>query len=195
MAVSNNRSPMIQDSFFSAVDATANNADLTYEAFRTAGRFNVGCFRRDQDNKIYIAIQLNHDRRPGSKIVDVHVHVIPMVVPAADRTVRWKINYMWAGQGDEILAPTSWGTNTTSQTILTTDGFKHLIHTLVSDIPPPATEGNSSFLLCEVIRLGASDAADDFSDSKAVGTASANLAMLGVDAHYEVCRDGSEEAY
>jgi hypothetical protein len=195
MAVDNNRSPRVKDSFFSAVDATANNADLTYEAFRVAGRFNVGCFRRDQDNKIYVAIQFNHDRRPSSKIIDVHAHVVPMVAPAANRTVKWRINYTWVGIGDEILEPTSWDTNDTDQTILTTDGFKSLVHPLVSDIPLPATEHDSSWLLCDVLRLGASDAGDDFEDNKAVGTASANLALLGVDAHYEVCRDGSETPY
>jgi hypothetical protein len=197
MAVANGRSIGYQDSFFSAVDATANNADLTYEAFRTAGRFNVGCFRRDQDNKIYVAIQFNHNRRPGSPIADVHVHVVPMVAPAADRVVYFRINYVWVGIGEVIPAPTSWDTNQTQMDVLTTDGFKHILHVLVTNIPPPATEGPSSFLLCEVIREGATEAGDTFDDDKAVGTASANLALLGVDAHYEVDRDGSltEDSY
>lgn len=191
MAVANGRSVGYQDSFFSAIDATAFNADLTYEAYRVAGRFNVGCYRRDQDNKIYVAVQFNHDRRPGSRVADVHVHVIPMVAPAADRVVFFRINYTWVGHGQEILAPTSWDTNQTQMNILTTDGFKHLTHTLVTEIPPPAIEGPSSWLLCEVIREGATEAGDTFDDNKAVGTASANLALLGVDAHYEVDRDGS----
>jgi hypothetical protein len=191
MAVYNCLPVGYSDCFYSAQNAATNTTDLTYEAYRTAGRFVIGCFNYAQDNKIYVLAQINHNRRVGSKIRDVHVHVIPMVAPAANRTVYWRINYQWGSIGTEFLAPTSWGTNQTTQTILTTDGFKHLYHELVLNLAVPTIDEVSSYLMCEVIREGATEAGDDFHDAKIVGSGNCNLALLGVDMHYETDRLGS----
>jgi hypothetical protein len=193
MAVTNCRALRYIDSNYETRNATTNSTDLTYEAYRTALRWTLGCFRSDQDNKIYVSMQINHNRRPGTVIHDLHMHYIPMVAPGGVKVCRMQVNYQWCPIGQELLAPTGWtAMATTSLTINPGDEFKHLLYELISTpIAVPAGDGYSSLFACEVTRLGAADAVDDYEAAKAVGTGTANLGLLFIDCHYEADRDGS----
>jgi hypothetical protein len=120
------------------------------------------------------------------------MHYIPLVAPGAVKTVKMQINYQWCPVGQELLDPTGWTSPAAvALTINPGDEFKHLLFELIHDISVPTGDGYSSILCAEVIRLGATDAADDYEAGKAVGNAAANLGLVGIDVHYESDRDGS----
>jgi hypothetical protein len=138
-------------------------------------------------------MQINHNRRPGTKIHDLHMHYIPMVAPGGVKVVRMQVSYQWCPIGVELADPTGWTTpGATSLTINPGDEFKHLIYELITTpIAVPTGDSYSSLFACQVTRLGNSDAADDYEAGKAVGTGAANLGLVFIDAHYESDRDGS----
>ena len=193
MAVTQCRAIRYVDSNYATSDATTPTTDMTYESYRTATKWTIGCFRSDQDDKIFVTMQINHNRRPGTKIHDVHMHYIPLVAPGGVKVCKMQISYQWCPIGAELTDPAGW--TTPAATVLTInpgDEWKHGLHELISTpIAVPTGDSYSSLFACEVRRLGSTDVADDYEAAKAVGTGAANLGLLFIDCHYEADRDGS----
>lgn len=168
--------------------ATATAA-LTIEAYRDTGFF-MEFTRHDQDDVIgYFRFQMSHKKRLGTAL-ELHLHCIPMVNPAADQVVRFEVQYSWQKAGDAFPTVATWTTATADMTVTTTDAFKHKLFELIASVPAPSGESYSSYFCVRVRRLGTS-ASDTYTTSKASGTAQANLAILGVDCHIVHDRNGS----
>lgn len=163
------------------------------DAYRDTG-FQAYHFVHNQDDELNFRFQLSHRWNRGE--VRVHVHWIPCVNPATEQYVIWEARYAWAHYGAELPALTGWTTVEARATVGTTDQFKATITPLVATTPTGAKE--SSFLMFRLRRLGAATPAtpgwsDTYTTSKAYGTASANVMILGCDAHYQSEKIGTIE--
>ena len=159
---------------------TATGA-LTYEQYRDTGHLAYH-FRHDQDDALYHRFQFSHRWNRGA--VKPHIHWVPCVNPASPQVVQFYYAYAWASPGVEVPAATGWVSAEVSATVGTSDAFKPKITALVT-ITPPADTPESAFLLLTVKRLGSSSGSDTYTTSKGSGTGAANVALLGVDVHYQ----------
>jgi hypothetical protein len=137
--------------------------------------------------------QVPHGVDISGTIVVPHLHVVPMVAPAAPPlNVRFTGAYAWAVAGTAIPAAIGW---TAFGPILTPivagDEWKDKIVSFANIVPPVGYKG-SSILLVNVTRTG-TDLGDTYSTNKAVppGTAAANLGLLSLDVHYRKATQGS----
>ena len=154
-------------------------------------------FRHDNDDELQLEFQLNHDVLvPGE--CRFHLHLRPMSLPVAgvSDVVRWQYYYFLNAVGGELPRNiASWTTSTVSRTIATTDQYKHVVHSIVT-VNLPAGLSASSQLFMRIIRAGSSDAADTYNVDKATSggglTASANLAVTGIDCHVQRSRAGTQ---
>lgn len=195
MAALSDYAPRYVEATLSTQQAATVSTDLTYEAYRTATRWVIGCFRHDQDNKIYGYVEFsNKQRRPKTDIV-IQLQVIPLVDPAAAKNIIFNCNYSWTVMGEEIPAPAGWTAVNPKITwsINSGDEFKpHEI--LIVTISPPAADtfDQHNFLCFEIIRPGSSDGDDTYEAAKAVGTSQANVGLLSMEVYYQTDRRGSE---
>jgi len=164
---------------------------MTVQAYRDTA-FQLEHCRHDQDDVVaYFRFQMSHRRRLGSALASCHIHYIPCGAnPASPQNVRFQLLYSWQDIGGTFPANAGWTTATSDLAIGTADQYKDKVNNLLTGLAAPAGEGYSSWLLIAITRLG-TDPADTYTQSNPHGAAQANLAILGVDCHIQVDRDGS----
>lgn len=179
------------DDMQGAAQASAGISALTSEAYRDTA-FVMPFFRHDQNDTLSMTFQFSHRRKLGSPLDSIHIHYIPMVNPAAIENVYFSYSYAWKTTDTEFPALVSWTSGNATLPIQTTDAFKTLLFSIVTNIAAPANEGYSSILLFRITRLG-TDPLDTYDTDKATppGTAAANLGLLYFDCHYVTDRRGS----
>ncbi len=181
-------STQVEDMLGDVSQGTAAAA-LTYEEVRNTA-YKAYFFSRSADDVLCMRLQVPHGWQLDTN-VEVHIHWAPMVDPSSSpQVVVFDGYYWWAKHGTvipELASWTAWPKVTPN--VVTGDAFKPKMTSLFT-VDPPAGAAVSDFLLVYVRRPGASDAADTYETSKAVGTAAANVMLLGIDAHYERGRHG-----
>jgi hypothetical protein len=164
------------------------------DGYRDTG-FLAYHFVHNQDDELNFRFQTSHAWDTTTPL-RVHVHWIPCVNPGATQYVIWEARYAWANYGVEVGAlANGWTTVEVRASVSTTDAFKPTITSLF-EVQPTADCRESSFLLLRLRRLGAATPAtpgytDTYTTSKGYGTASANVLLLGCDAHYQVEKTGT----
>lgn len=180
------------DDMLGPIQGATGVSALTTEAYRDTA-FLMSFFRHSQVDAINLTFQFCHRKKLGSSLASIHIHCIPMANPAAPQNVYYSYSYSWQKiNGSEYPLSASWTSGNSTMTVGTTDAFKHKIHSIVTNVSAPASEGYSSILLIRLARFGTSPN-DTYTTNKATppGTASANLGLLSVDCHYQTERRGS----
>jgi hypothetical protein len=149
-------------------------------------------FRHDQDDSLTFTYQTSH-RWIRDTEVQVHIHYIPMVTPAADQVVRIQYSYVWAHPNAAVPANTSWTTSFTDITIPTSGADTHNEKLAGLFNTTPSGSKESSILIVNITRLSSSTS-DTYTTSKADNTAAANFCVLSVDAHYQSNKEGTTTA-
>lgn len=159
---------------------------MTVQAYRDTSFF-IEHTQHNQDDVVgYFKFQFSHKKRLGSALTSCHIHCIPCGAnPGSPQVVRFGFSYTWQNSDGTFPANASWTTSTSDMTIGTTDQYKAKIHSIITSVSAPASESYSSWLLIRITRLG-TDGGDTYTESNPNGTASANLAILGVDCHIQV---------
>lgn len=155
---------------------------LTSEPYRDTG-FEMFFFRHNQTDVIHWIFQMSHGYVPGTP-VKFHMHVIPC--GAGTGVVFFSYRYFVAKVGTVIPSLASWGSATQSKTFAPADLYQHAIIPSI-EIPMVGME-ESSIVLVTVARVPGSDT---YEGAKADGTASANVALLSADLHYQVGAAGT----
>jgi hypothetical protein len=163
---------------------------LTFEVYRDT-EYRAYYFRHDQNDTLHMSFQMPHSWDRGT--VYPHIHIIPMVNPAAAQVVRFTGKYCWSQVGVALPADASWTAFTIDHTVNTTDEFKQTVVGLAT-ITPPTSPKESNVLLIWVRRPGLADAADTYTTSKATGTAAANLMVVSIDTHIQKVKVGTTTA-
>jgi hypothetical protein len=128
--------------------------------------------------------QFNHDRKAGTPVY-VHLHWLQ----AETNTPNWAIQYRW--QLGNVAKTTSWtAAKWTSNAFTWTTGTLNQITTFAA-LTPASNEGVSPILQVRFLRdttnaLGLSFAADPYT---------ATVAVIAVDAHYQIDTNGSRTEY
>lgn len=168
------------------------SAALTLEAYRDTA-FQMYFFRHDQDDTLDFEFQMPHRWRKDTA-VRPHLHVVPMVAPAADENCYFTGYYTWAPFSfSPIPLLAGWTTFTATLTVTPTDAFRHMIVTL-GTFNPPANPTESTMLLIHVVRAG-TNLLDTYDTNKVGGTVAANLGLLSADVHYRKEHFGSITEY
>lgn len=164
-------------------DAVANP---TYEAYRNTP-WKTYFFRNDQADEIHLSLQMTHAWRP-SAAVRFHLHLIPMVDPAATEVFAVTGYYSWATFGVETPVLASWTPFSATLDITPGMAFQEtFLHCFEATAPDTAHE--SAVLLIYLKRdVGG---ADTYDTDKVGGTGAANMAILSADAHYQKEKDGT----
>lgn len=167
-------------------------ADLTYEAYRDTD-FNLYFFQHNQDDQINVVYQLPH-MWDSSTSVYPHMHLVAAASASVPRIVRFEFTHVWVPYGSVMPASASWTTTYTSYAV---SGSMQYVHRRADfgPIAPPVSASASTMLFVKVRRLGFSDAADTYTESKPDGTAAANLGVLYCDLHYQKNRAGTTVPY
>jgi hypothetical protein len=174
-------------------------AALTSEQYRDTG-YVKPFFRHDQDDTLYVTIQMPHRKQLGSALGDLHLHLIPMGAPGVGVTeyAYFRCNYTWQTFGGVFPALATWSADVFTQfAVVAADQYKHKIHQVLTNISAPTSEAYSSILLARITRLGATGGlSDTYKTVKPTppGTAAANLCLLSIDAHVLCDRHGSYNA-
>lgn len=169
------------------VSQGAANSTLTHEAFRDTP-YRMYFFRHDQADTLNFRFQLPHTWDPDTS-VSLHLHLVPMVDPAADQVVRFTGQYVWADATSAVPANAGWTTFTVDATISPGDAFKQKFVRMFL-AAPAANSYESDVLLVHLYRAGL-DAADTYTTAKVGGTAAANLGLLSADCHYQRVKLGT----
>ena len=155
--------------------------------------FSMYFFRHDQNDSLSMRFQFPHGVDVSGTIVVPHLHIVPMVAPAAPpENVRFTGAYAWAVAGTAIPAVGGWTAfGPLLIPIAAGDEWKENKVLLVNIVPPVGYKA-SSILLVNVVRTG-TDIGDTYSTNKAVppGTAAANIGLLSLDVHYRKATNGS----
>ena len=111
--------------------ALSGTSPLTMDRLRDT-TFWTYFLRHDQNDLFSMALQINHDKRPGDPVVDVHLHVSPAVIPGADQNVYFRTYWTWSPIGGTIPLLASWtGPVFTTLIIRSTYAVgQHLVHPL-----------------------------------------------------------------
>lgn len=163
----------------SQVPATSFRVGTTAPAFDTFTDANIYVvrFTATQDDTVYGSIQLSHGYKIGTTLKP-HVHFAPMTAAAgANTNVVWQFSHSAARIG--AIFPGSTTVNVTNSL----EGITQYNHRIVSlgDISGTGLT-ESSVIAFRLARLG-SDAADTYN---------ADVAVMGLDLHYEIDRPGSD---
>lgn len=154
--------------------STADPADTTMDIHALG-------FNENTEDRMYAQVQINHDLLlPGSGNITFkpHIHWTFYAEPADDKTVVWKLSYVYAKGGTTLATA---GTFAAAPTILTADAYttvgdaeirKHLI-TPFGDINIDVANCGPSMIFLYTFKL---DTSSTVSNSKVAG--------LYVDFHY-----------
>ena len=146
--------------------------------------------RTGQTDDFCSTIQFPHAWMPNTE-VRVHLHCIPMVTPASDQNVYLQYSYAWGNDANALPANSGWTTGNVTLTVPASGAKTFMIQMLpLFASTADVTYDESSFLVVNVKRLG-TDPLDTYSTHKASGTVTANLAVLNIDAHYQVEKQGT----
>jgi hypothetical protein len=161
---------------------------LTQEAYRDSV-FQAYFFQHNQDDTLHLEWQMPHTWDPTTS-VKPHIHIIPMVNPAAAQNIRFTGKYVWSQVGAETPADASWTPFTVDHEVGTADQFKQAVVALAT-VAPPTTPKESNILLMWLRRPGSSDAADTYDTAKVLGTAQANVMVVSIDTHFQKVKLGT----
>jgi hypothetical protein len=161
-------------------------AALTFEAYRDTA-YNAYFFKHNQNDVLYLSWQMPHSWDRGT--VYPHIHIIPMVNPAAAEVIRFSGKYVWSQAGVATPADASWTAFTADHTVNTTDQFIQVVVPLAT-VSAPTSPRESNVLLLWVQRESNS-ASDTYTTGKASGTAAANVMVVSIDAHFAKTKAGT----
>lgn len=168
--------------------ALSGSSQWSLAAYRDTG-FILPFLRRDQDDFIYMSFQFSHRRQLGTNLASAHVHAIPMA--SADGNVYWSYAYVWVKNGDAVPAIASWTSGNVTTAVLGADQYKEKIYNILTNIAAPASETDSSVLYVKLTRLG-TNLSDTYDGDAGSGTAANNFAIVYLDCHTLVHKDGSD---
>jgi hypothetical protein len=161
-------------------------AALTYEQYRDTGFF-MRFFRHNQPDTIFMTYQMPHGWNKND--VRPHMHFIPM--SNSPGTASFSYSYTWANINQEFASSVGWTTGSVGVSISSDDQYKHRVIGF-ANITPPEGSGASSILIFKTQRVPASDT---YTGSKDHGIASANIAILEFDMHYQKLAAGTESEF
>lgn len=175
------------DDLIAVISEGGGAAALTYEAYRDTGFF-MDFFRHNQNDNIFMRYQMPHGWDPTTS-VRPHMHYIPMASGSGD--AKFNYSYSWIGVDSGTLGPGS--TWTTGSITVSLSSSMQYMQKIVDfgTVVPPAGAVESFVLVFKVERPGGTDAADTYQTSKDHGTASANIALLFFDLHYQKNKAGT----
>jgi hypothetical protein len=175
------------DDLSAIINEGSGAAALTYESYRDTG-FHMRFFRHNQDDNIFMTYQMPHMWNTSTSVYP-HMHYIP--VASGSGTLKFSYAYSWLMVNSGTLgAGSSWVTGSVSASL---DASLQYMQKVISfgQIVPPSNAVESCILVFKVERPGASDASDTYTTSKDHGTASANVAVLYFDLHYQKQKAGT----
>jgi hypothetical protein len=190
-ALPNTNHALVWDDLQGPIYQAAGTSALTQEVYRDTEAVTP-MMRHDQDDSLTFWMQMPHTWSPDTE-VRVHAHVIPLVTPGVDQNVRFGYSYAWGKVFQELPAAIGWTSGTADLSIPASGARteKHWIVPLFNSTPSGAKE--SAFLVFNLKRLG-TDPADTYTTNRPAGpgiTPQANLAIMGVDAHFQKEKVGS----
>jgi hypothetical protein len=157
---------------------TANTV-LTYEAYRDTP-FKCYFWRHDQNDELNFVYQMPHSWNNGTVIP--HLHVVPMSNGAGNFVVDGY--YVWAPLDGYVNALSSWtAISPITTAIAASDQYKQRLINLGNLTPPTNISVMTSAIL--LIYLKRNVTLDTYETGKTGGTASANIALLSADLHYQ----------
>jgi hypothetical protein len=167
----------------------AGQAALTYEQYRDTG-FLMYFTRHNQTDIVNIIYQMSHS---WDTLTDVypHAHVIPMAAGSGDVYLTYQ--YAWHKPGSVLPAISEWSSGVVTQSYTAEDQYKHKVIGLGA-VAPPADSRPSTMLLVKLSRVG-NNVLDTYTTNKDHETASANLAILYLDLHYQKKAAGTNSQY
>lgn len=167
----------------------ASSAPLV-EAYRDTP-FLMSFLRHNQDNDISLELQTSHRWDPR-RVLQPHLHIKPMANGAGN--IRFTGYYSWSAPRFTTPALAGWTAFTVDVAAVAGDQYQMLFAN-IGNITAPAGVNESGILHVFVTRPGLSDAADTYSTNKDHGTGAANVGIIGIDAHYEPVKAGTETQF
>lgn len=177
------------DDLYAFIDEGVGPAGLTYEAFRDTGFF-MRFFRHNQNDNIFMTYQMPHQWDTTTAVYP-HMHFVPMA--SGSGTLKFNYSYAWMNEGEIVPSSSGWTSGSVSASLDPSDQYtsKHISFGAIT----PTSQLESSILIFKVERPGSSDASDTYQTSKDHQTASANVAVLFFDLHYQKSKAGSIEQF
>lgn len=168
--------------------ALVGNTQWSLNTYRDTGLI-VPFLRRDQSDFVNLILQFSHRRQPNTSCI-VHAHLIPMA--ASDGNVFWSWSWFWATTHDTMVIPAivGWTLGNTTIPLLGVDQYKLGQYLITIATPAPdLTENTSSILFMKLSRLG-TNINDTYQGNAGAGVNAENLAVVYIDAHFTVDRQG-----
>lgn len=178
------------DDLYAVIDEGTGQAALTYEAYRDTG-FYMKFFRHSQDDNIFMRYQMTHQWDPTSA-VQPHVHLIPM--SSGSGVVKFDYAYSWCNVNGVLPSASGWVSGSVSASYTPADQYKQKVIGF-GTLTPPSGSHESAMLIFKVERPGSSDTSDTYSTAKDHGTASANVAILFFDLHFQKSKAGTKTPF
>jgi hypothetical protein len=127
----------------------ADASDPPAEAYK--GGY-VRNFRDANSDIVYFNLSLSH---MVDETLPLEMHVYCTVKDNNSGNVRWQMTHSWAGVGG--VFPTATTPTAVDVAVAANSLDKHLRHTVVASISPPAGNTIGAMLICSLTRLGSAD--------------------------------------
>ena len=187
--------PNTQDAWDDALGPTVQGlgaAALSQDDFPENGAaFQAIMLAHNSDDQLSFTTQMPHGWNRGP--VNPHVHLTPMVAPAADQVARFTMQYAWAHVRGKVPSLASWTTSVRLLTITPGDALTEMVVSWGLITPPPGM-AESALFRWVVIRTG-TDPGDTYTTNKGWGTIQANLAVTSFDVHYVKAKAGTSTQF
>lgn len=159
-------------------------AALTYEQYRDTG-FYMRFFRHNQADSIFMTYQMPHGWNTTTE-VRPHMHMIPMGNAAG--SASFDFSFTWANLDEMFSGSTGWTSGSATFPLSAIDQYSHKKINFGA-ILPNANAKPSTILVFKVER---NSSVDTYESAKDHGTASANIAILEFDLHYQQLKAGTD---
>jgi len=144
--------------------------------------FVTGALKNNSSDMFQLLIQVPHTAKLGSILGDLHVHYVLQAASTAGQTIVWNTSYAWVIPGQAI--PLTFTALTPVTQVLGTHPIRYYSIADIAintEILPPVDEnyGGMLFIIC----------------TRGNGTYTGKVAILDADAHRQMDRGGSENAF
>ena len=157
--------------------ALATKVGTATEAYRDT-TWECDFLQHNLDGELNGTLQFNHDWELDTQI-DLHLHLLPMANGAGDAYFTYQ--YFFCPVNATAPAAASWTSDVLAIPLVAGDQYIHRVRDLIAHTPTSGTP--SSIMMFRIIRES-TNILDTYATNKDHGTATANLGILYVDAHY-----------
>jgi hypothetical protein len=164
--------------------ALATKVGTVTEEYRDTS-WECDFLQHNQDGELNGTLQFNHDWELDTEI-QLHLHLLPMANGAGD--AYFTFEYCFVAVGGALPAAAGWTSSALAIALVAGDQYKHTVRDLFAFTP---SGGNASSILAFRIIRESTNILDTYDTGKDHGTATANLGIAYIDAHYRRARPGT----